>query len=53
MDVKVQRGVAVIQPNELEVVVELNTPVNPEKSVILICCAIWHAVEKLREVSDR
>lgn len=41
MDVKVQRGVAVIQPNELEVVVELKTPVNPEKAIVLFGGSIY------------
>lgn len=36
MDIKVQRDVAIIPPNELEVVVELKTPINLEKSVILV-----------------
>ena len=41
MDVKVQRGVADIQPKELEVVVELKTPVNPEKAIVLFGGSIY------------
>lgn len=33
MDVKVQRGVAIIPRDKIEVVVELKNPVNPEKSI--------------------
>lgn len=44
MDVKVQHGVAIIQSGKLEVVVELTTPVNPEKSVILFGGSIYCAI---------
>lgn len=44
IDVKVQRGVAIIQSGKLEVVVELNSPVNPEKSVILFGGSIYCAI---------
>ena len=40
MDVKVQRGVAIIPSNESKVIVELDTPVNPEKAIVLFGGAI-------------
>lgn len=44
MDIKVQRDVAIIPPNELEVVVELTTPVNPEKAIVLFGGSIYCAI---------
>lgn len=41
MDVKVQRGVAIIPSNESEVIVKLDTPVNPEKAIVLFGGSIY------------
>ena len=41
MDVKVQRGVAIIQPNKTEEIVELKYKVNPEKAIVMFCGSIY------------
>lgn len=41
MDIKVQRGVAIIPQDESEVVVELDAPVNPEKTVVIFGGSIY------------
>ena len=41
MDVKVQRGVAIIPEDETTLVVELKQKVNPEKAVVLFGGSIY------------
>lgn len=40
MDVKVQRGEAIIQPYKQEEIVELKYKVNPEKAIVMFCGSI-------------
>lgn len=58
MDVKVQRGVAIIPSDKLEVVVELKNSVKPEKSIALFGgpiygyyshSAYWQVLEFVKE----